>query len=138
MQENTVLCTIYVPADFRIASFPGSTPLLFIALRIAIKVEPGNEANFRIYERLHMISSSFFRSEGACIVVNGQSITREFSHQLYNPQCFMVYEDPTIQPPQWEVGCRGCSREGCEDVRSGEGCGEVWEVVGSRGVGVTG
>ena len=45
-------------------------------------------------------------SEGAAIVVIGQLISAGFTEQLYNPQCFLQYEDPRIPPPSWEV--RGC------------------------------
>lgn len=42
-------------------------------------------------------------SEGASIVVIGQLISAGFTEQLYNPQCFMQYEDPRVPPPSWEV-----------------------------------
>ncbi len=32
-----------------------------------------------------------------------QTITAGFAKQLYNPQCFLVYEDPRVPPPMWEV-----------------------------------
>lgn len=41
--------------------------------------------------------------EGACIVVRGQLIADAFKQQLYNPQCFLQYEIPTIPPHQWDV-----------------------------------
>ena len=42
-------------------------------------------------------------SDGASIVVIGQLISAGFTEQLYNPQCFLQYEDPRIPPPYWEV-----------------------------------
>ena len=45
---------------------------------------------------------SAFR-EGACIVESGQLIAAAFTRQLYNPQCFLQYKDPTVPPPDWNV-----------------------------------
>jgi len=42
-------------------------------------------------------------SEGASIVVKGQLIAAAFTRQLYNPQCFLQYIEPTVPPPEWEA-----------------------------------
>lgn len=50
-------------------------------------------------------------SEGACIVVRGQLIAAAFTKQLYNPQCFLQYEDPTMPPNGWNVISLVCNSE---------------------------
>lgn len=42
-------------------------------------------------------------SEGAYIVVKGQLIASGSPQQLYNPQCFLQYEDAELPPPEWNV-----------------------------------
>lgn len=41
-------------------------------------------------------------NEGACIVVRGQLIAAAFTRQLYNPQCFLQYQDATEPPQNWK------------------------------------
>lgn len=53
----------------------------------------------------------FFR-DGACIVVRGQLIAAAFTQQLYNPQCFLQYFDPTVPPPDWHVRLAAMTRGG--------------------------
>ena len=45
-------------------------------------------------------------SEGACIVVKDQLISGGFPQQLYNPQCFLQYEEPTLPTQWWNVSDR--------------------------------
>jgi len=49
-------------------------------------------------------------SDGAAIVVKSPRVSSSFSRQLYNPQCFLQYVDPTIAPDEWNVsyGCTVC------------------------------
>jgi len=42
-------------------------------------------------------------SDGAAIVVKSPRVSSSFSRQLYNPQCFLQYENPTIPPDNWIV-----------------------------------
>lgn len=41
-------------------------------------------------------------NEGACIVVRGQLIAAAFTRQLYNPQCFLQYQNATEPPQNWK------------------------------------
>lgn len=47
----------------------------------------------------------YFCSEGACIVARGQLIAAAFTQQLYNPQCFLQYQDQRKPPHHWNVSC---------------------------------
>ena len=38
---------------------------------------------------------------GASILVEDQSTYVAFGHLAFNPQCFIMYEDPTIPPGHW-------------------------------------
>lgn len=44
-----------------------------------------------------------FYSKGGTITVTGQLVSAGSSKQLYNPQCFLQYEDPRAPPPSWNV-----------------------------------
>ena len=42
-------------------------------------------------------------SKGGAITVTGQLISAGSIRQLYNPQCFLQYQDPRAPPPTWNV-----------------------------------
>ena len=56
-------------------------------------------------------------SEGASIVVVGQSLSVDLTEQLYNPQCFLQYAVPTAPPPTWKVCFIFMGLSSCEVTR---------------------
>lgn len=45
---------------------------------------------------------SVYVRAGAAIVVEVQRSSPVFSELIYNPQCFLINHDPTLQPAEWE------------------------------------
>ncbi len=50
----------------------------------------------------NVISLKILDRTGAAIVVDVQRSSPVFSELIYNPQCFLIYEDPLAQPAHWE------------------------------------
>lgn len=48
---------------------------------------------------------SFPLSFGASILVDDQSTSNAFGQLAFNPQCFIVYEDPSKPPGHWNNVC---------------------------------
>ena len=49
--------------------------------------------------------SLFLPSYGASVLVEDQSTSITFGQLAFNPQCFIVYEDPSKPPGQWNNVC---------------------------------
>ena len=74
---------------------------LGLSITLASKAQSMHES---IIMCISMISKTHYSSsEGACIVVNDQLISGGFPQQLYNPQCFLQYEEPTLPTQRWNV-----------------------------------
>lgn len=61
-----------------------------------------------VFDCVHDILPWFVNSIGAALNVEAQEFSEVLSKLLYNPLCFLQYEDPRVPPDDWQDVSANC------------------------------